>query len=410
MTTVAGPSGSLSDRGGGPTIASVWQGLVGSPITDGLLEWPPDLFALTDVVLERAETFRFVLSPPVGVGWPPAGAEAWGDAVAETARRWSVWVEARDGAAPPLLAEEWEVVRGHVEVPLEHLAEGRDWRLCEALLTLHAVADEACAGLFVALDRLDGEGCVYRARGRELLARTGSLARFHSGFIRVLPKVRTPPTGGAAFSRYACVQPSAVKTHWHKLPARHPGTDPQAEHANMLLLPWPTRVRESDFRAVEGSVQRLTNEPFGFFEFAPADGLDLDLLDRTLVAALDEVGNVDVVVLPESAVDVSEIDDLEALLGHHGVVYLQAGIREPSAQPGRFGSNWVHIGVNPRLEKGDRRSSAQREQWFHVRQNKHHRWSLDESQIFQYNLAGSLHPQIRWWEAMEVSRLQLQFV
>jgi hypothetical protein len=29
------------------------------------------------------------------------------------------------------------------------------------------------------------------------------------------------------------------------------------------------RVRESDFRPVEGSVQRLAKEPFGFFEFAP---------------------------------------------------------------------------------------------------------------------------------------------
>ena len=60
--------------------------------------------------------------------------------------------------------------------------------LCEALLTLHAIADEACAGLFVALDRSDGEGCIYRARGRELLARTGSLARMHSQFVRVLPE------------------------------------------------------------------------------------------------------------------------------------------------------------------------------------------------------------------------------
>jgi hypothetical protein len=74
---------------------------------------------------------------------------------------------------------------------LEHLAEGHDWRMCEALLTLHAIADEACAGLGVALDRSDGKGCVYRARGRELLARTGSLARIGSHFLRVLPKVRT---------------------------------------------------------------------------------------------------------------------------------------------------------------------------------------------------------------------------
>jgi len=73
---------------------------------------------------------------------------------------------------------------------LEDLAEGRDWRMCEALLSLHAIADEACAGLGMALDRYDGKGCLYRARGRELLARTGALARIQSHSLRVLPKVR----------------------------------------------------------------------------------------------------------------------------------------------------------------------------------------------------------------------------
>ena len=52
-----------------------------------------------------------------------------------------------------------------------------------------------------------------------------------------------------------------------------------------LLLPWPLQVRASDFHAVEGSVQRLAKDPYGFFEFAPPAPLDLDLLDRVLVAA-----------------------------------------------------------------------------------------------------------------------------
>ena len=47
----------------------------------------------------------------------------------------------------------------------KQLADGRDWRVCEALLTLHAIADEACAGLFVALDRSDGEGCMLSRPG-----------------------------------------------------------------------------------------------------------------------------------------------------------------------------------------------------------------------------------------------------
>ena len=316
-----------------PTVASVWQGAAGSSITDELLGWPPDLFALTDLVLEQAEVYRFVLSPPAGVQWPPSRFASWRNAVQDAAREWCFWVQERDLALPELVAEEWAIVAERVTVPLEQLARGLQWRMCEALLTLHAIADEACAGLFVALDRSDGQASLYRARGRELLARTGSLARIHSGFVRVLPKIRTPPSGRAAFSRYACVHPPGLQTTWRKLPARHPGTSPAAEHVHMLLLPWPLRVRESDFRAVDGSVQRLEKEPYGFFEFAPSDSLDLDLLDRTLVAAAQEVESVDCVIFPESAVDESELADLEALLEYHGVIYVQTRVRERSPQP-----------------------------------------------------------------------------
>jgi hypothetical protein len=293
---------------------------------------------------------------------------------------------------------------------MEQIAQGREWRMCEALLTLHAIADEACAGLGIALNRFGGQGCLYRARGRELLARTGSLARIQPQFLRVLPKVRTPPNGSSirSLSRYACVQGPGVKARWHKTPIRRNGTDPYARHANLLLLPWPMRVRESDFRPVEGSVQRRTTEPFGFFEFAPSEKLDLDLMGRMIVAARDEVDSVDAVMLPESAVDATEIDDLEALLDRHGVGMLTTGVRQQSSQSDPPG-NWVHIGVNPRLEKGGP-PSASGEQWFHIRQNKHHRWSLDEKQILQYHLGGALHPHIRWWETMQVPRRTVDFV
>jgi hypothetical protein len=391
-----------------PTCASAWHAVSGAPITDELLEWPPDLFALANVVLARAEAFRFALSPVDS--WPPGRHHDWAHAVEEAGRQLSIWVEDQTAAMPDLLVEEWGLLRERAETPLEELATGRESRLCEALLTLHAIADEACAGLGVALDTSNADASVYRARGRELLARNGSLARLDTRLLRVLPKVRTPPTGRPAFSRYACVQGPGIDVRWHKIPARHRGTDLRAEYATLLLLPWPLRVRASDFHPVEGSLQRLTNDPFGFFEFAPAEGLDLDLLDRVLVAARQEAGSVDVVVLPESAVDEQEIDDVETLLQSHGVAILNTGVRGRSSQPGRFPGNWLHIGINPILEKGVPQPIGDPEPWFHIRQNKHHRWSLDEGQITQYHLGGVLHPHARWWEAMEVPRRAMQFV
>src|SRR5262249_18186139 len=197
-----------------------------------------------------------------------------------------------------------------------------------------------------------GGACAYRARGRELLARTGSLARVNPRVLRVLPKVRTPPTGRASFSRYACVHGPGIEARWRKMPARHAGTDLRSEYANLLLLPWPLEVKASDFRPLDDPVRRPTMEPFAFFEFAPADGLDFELLDRVLLSARAEAGSVDVVLLPECSVDESEIDQLEALLQHHGVISLVAGVRRRAQQPGSAPGNWLHMSFNPRLEKG----------------------------------------------------------
>src|SRR5262249_35057370 len=158
----------------------------------------------------------------------------------------------------------------------------------------------------------------------------------------------------------------------------------------------------------EGSLQRLTREPFGFFEFAPREGVDLELMDRVLVAARQEANGVDVVLVPESAVEESEIDKLESLLARHAVTLLQAGVRQRSPEPGAFGGSWFHIGLSPSFEKGAGPSGEQTA-WFHLRQNKHHRWSLDRDQIYQYHLGGVLHPDIHWWEAIEVPRRQVQF-
>jgi hypothetical protein len=193
------------------------------------------------------------------------------------------------------------------------------------------------------------------------------------------------------------------------MPARHAGTDMRSEYANLLLLPWPLEVKASDFRPLDDSVRRPDKEPFAFFEFAPARGIDFELLDRVLLSAREEAGSVDVVVLPECAVDESEIDELEALLQQHGVVSLVAGVRRSSGQSESGPGNWLHMSFNPRLEKGAT-PSAQRPPWFRIRQNKHHRWSLDESQIYQYHLGGVLHPSIRWWESMDVPRRAIEFV
>ena len=392
------------------TVASTWRAASGLPVADDLLTWPPDVLALTEVLLERSQAYRFLLSPPEGVDWTPGRSASWSDAVQAAAVAWSAWATDPREALPELLAQEWALLCASTGVLLEDLAQGRNWRVCQALMTLHAVADEACAGLGIALDRSTGEGCVFRGRGRELLARTGSASRIDPQRLRVLPKLRTPANGSAlgALSRYASVHGPGVGVLWHKVPGRHPSTtNASLAHFNALLLPWPLRVREADFHPLEGSVRHMADEAFGLFTYDPAEPLDLDLVHRTLLAALDETGSVDSVFMPESAVREEDIDALEAVLDSHGVTALVAGVRGRAQDGSQLPGNWVHSGMSPKLEKGSSRSGPG-EQWVHVRQNKHHRWMLDAQQIGQYHLGGVLHPSVRWLEAMDVPRKTLE--
>jgi hypothetical protein len=170
-----------------------------------------------------------------------------------------------------------------------------------------------------------------------------------------------------------------------------------AEDGNVLMLPWPLRIDPEDFKP-SGAVERSELESHGFFEFAPGELLDLDLADRVLQSARNQEGSVEIVVLPESALRPGDIDELEALLTRHRVWLVVAGVREPPDPGGRFGANWLHLGVY----FGGR--------WWRYRQNKHHRWSLDDKQIEQYHLAATLPTGVRWWEAMAVPRRTVQVV
>ena len=71
----------------GPMLASAWQALAEGAIDDELLDWPPDLFVLTDVILERSEAYCFALHPPRGAPWPPARIPGWPEAVVGAARQ-----------------------------------------------------------------------------------------------------------------------------------------------------------------------------------------------------------------------------------------------------------------------------------------------------------------------------------
>jgi hypothetical protein len=375
-------------RASEPTIRSTWQPASGRPASDELLGWPADVFALSAVILDRTEAYRFVVSPPPAHHWPPGPAD-WSTVVRSAGRSWAERME-----PPELVKNEWRMLRRALDTRLDDIASGRAWRTCVALLTLHAVADEACAG--VATAEPDDDGVVLRARMRELLARTGSIARIDPNYLRVLPKYRTAPGGitSRSISRYASLAPSRVAYSVQRVTMGRPGE----EQLKALLLPWPMRMADTDFRPLAASVRERDTEPFGYFRYSPAEPFDVSLVDRLLTSAFEHVDRVDIVIAPESSVPREVLPQLEALLAERGVPMLIAGLRDRPDPASGLAPNWVHFGAS--LDG----------KWWHYRQDKHHRWSLDRSQIEQYHLTDVLDPRVRWWEAMDIQRRSLQII
>jgi hypothetical protein len=200
----------------------------------------------------------------------------------------------------------------------------------------------------------------------------------------VLPKTNFTPRGITirSLSRHLALCYEAVDVRWRAFP---PDPSDGRRDYSIVLLPWPLRVRASDFReAPEAHIRNMDRDLFGFFEFVPPGTLDCELVGSVLAAA----GAADAVVFPECAVDAGSIEPLEATLAQHGASFLIAGVREPTATA--LGRNYLHFGV--RSPTG----------WDRYEQDKHHRWCLDEGQIRQYHLTRSLRPTKLWWEGIEL--------
>ena len=240
---------------GPPTIASLWAEVSGREMTDADLEWPPDVFALVGTVLGRTHAYRFAVSPPAGRHWPPRGADSWNGTVCGTAEQLGSLGRGARGPA----AARWWPTRGRCSAT----GRRRRWRTIADGLRLAGVRGAADAAR---RQRRDLRRCRRRARPdarvRLPVPRPGRRAAgAHRARCPASPptacgccrRCRTPP-GGISL-------PLAVAL---PLPARSgrstsPGTRCRPggralgqQQANVLLMPWPLRVRQRDFRPLSG--------------------------------------------------------------------------------------------------------------------------------------------------------------
>ena len=370
------------------TVGDEFERLAPDCSLSELLRWPPDTFALTSALLGDSGAYRFVVCPPAGCEWPPGG-RSWQQTVAASAAEWAI-AAGTESEPPKAIARVGELLAAAQGLPLGALEDERRWQLVVEILSLHALADEACEGA-----GLRAQTPLQQLAARRL-ADTGTLARLAPDRVRVLPKLRPPESGITlrSLSHHLAFDRSEVETRWYFAPHARMRTERAAGRFSALLVPFPREIHASDFHATPGPLLNMDHSRYDFFEYAPQEPLEFAELERLIAMAQRHIGAVDALILPESALEQAEVEQLQELLAAASVPYLISGARRSPSADEPFAVNYAHLG------SGD---------WSAPPQHKHHRWLLDPAQVHQYHLGAALEPSHAWWEAISIRRRSLTF-
>ncbi len=239
--------------------------------------------------------------------------------------------------------------------------------------------------------------------------------------IAVLGKQHTPQRGCTIRSlthHLALYSPTEISAYWAGpyLPASG-----NLDVVNLLLLPWPTEIRGSDFRI--GQRLRSGNPghagvvpTYRYFEYDPETHTSPNQVaarvHRALQLARTHADRIHGIVLPELALDIGEFEAVERLAVAERAMLI-SGVRVKARESlQHLPLNLCAIqplGLTAVPTKDLRRRSKI---WDMTRrtQLKHHRWCLDRNQILQYELGGRLPASRECWEWMFVGDRSVNFI
>jgi hypothetical protein len=334
----------------------------------------------------------------------------------------------------------------------------RLWKVSQALLTLHAIADLASLEFGIQANpdndasRL-AEELLFGENGRE----GGSLSSLNTERCRVLPKRHNPDIGITlrSISSNLAFHQSSVDVVWRKTRGNALGDKLKRNEKlenlklSILLLPFPLTVNAKDFREDDSSGKPVVNMPpdqYRFFTYEPCakdgDKGSNDQIKRALKLVkyanreLAEDFDVDIIVLPEAALSLAEFEKLQqGLQQSPGKVpppsIIIAGVRESKEE---FAAQMTNLGIPRSSEQFNFARNAVYCQYYDsdnggtngnyyseseleappitpkYKQYKHHRWQLDRTQIRRYGLSSILRPDLTWWESIKIPKRRVSFL
>ena len=372
------------------TIGSLFEYLFDSPdMWTWRIAWPPDAFCFAATALQRSSAYTALVgTEKPNLQFKHAKKDR-PEALEEIGEQWRK--SAARGDLPPRPIRKWfATIRTHRKVTLDRLSSRR--QVLPALMNLMAASDEACFGLGISLTSSDNDEFTKVAEAQLIPTDIGSTLckDVHPSKARVLPKCHTPQTGLTirSFSHFvALTSTTEVQPRWYSF------CDNTNQHAlNLLLLPWPSKIVPSQFRATR--TWRITDEVdrggYGLFTFDSRGNANIKTLNEVVRSAEKTIGRIDGVILPECALTPKSVQRISSAVVREDR-FLIAGVGRP-AQQDTTGENYICFDVM--LPGGEFLTE--------LTQRKHHRWKLEKNQIIQYGIGGTLNPQANWWEHINV--------
>lgn len=406
---------SFVNRKSQTTIKSFFFSLIGRQSLEEWLAWPPDVFAVTSLFLKRTGAYICTVLPPEDITWPEE--YDWKATLKGAKNAWYSWMTGKEEPLPKLIDSNKRRLEEHwTSVTLEDIRQlitpepnttktglgemKAAWEVCQAILELHALADEACAGFgtpsgnnWTSVPEQKAIHCIANI----VLAHTGSLSRLPTHVARVLPKLRTPNVGLTlrSLSHHLNVHETEVDIRWRTMP----WVNIDENTINILLVPWPYKIDPTSFHPSSYATQRNSTERTRYFEYTGnREDFSADDLLGLLADAKESVHRVHMIIFPELALTDANLKELLHVLSsqpdhdHLPMVLAGVNVRVPGE---RLGKNSIVL------------STFFAGKWYQMRQEKHHRWKLEEKQLKQYNLGGVLAGSKNWWEAIEIPRRRL---
>lgn len=393
------------------------------------LYWPPNVFALTSMILQRTGSYRICLIEDID--WDYAhrnkiiGKEAdhWIREVGKVLRDGSKEFQPfniRKRPGNTIFKEAFEIIQQNLDFELIHLriivsdpidkfpktyieTAEKAREIAKALVNLHAISDLACStmGIVDSIYSNDADLNLAITIGNFLLTSTGSLSTIDKLNGVVLPKYRTPQQGQVlrSLSHHLTFHVTETEIIWRTIP----WLNTNEKTLNILAIPMPYSVRAHDFETIPEK-----NHPSRYFKLKIKDfdeeriNLLHSIVDK-LIELKGRISRIHIVVLPELSITKNEYDYLLKLIFlnqkeiHHLPIIVAGVLSEDFDDVSGFEvyNNEVKI------------ANYFAGRWYDISQRKHHRWRIDKNQLIQYQLATKMTTQRNWFEYTSSSQRRL---